>query len=93
MIVLATLTYTQPLDVIAQHTDAHRAYMRDLHAEGKLVASGPFVPRTGGLLMLRVEKEEEVAALLARDPFHVHSLARYETRVWSPTVGADLFGG
>ncbi|HEY2512114.1 MAG TPA: YciI family protein [Polyangiaceae bacterium] len=93
MLALVLISYRVPLDVVAQHTDDHRAYLRTLHAQGKLLASGPFAPRTGGALLLRVEREDEISAIIANDPFHARGVAEHETRVWTPTIGAELFEG
>jgi uncharacterized protein YciI len=89
MFVLVTIAYTAPIETVLQHTPDHRAYLAKLNEAGKLLASGPFVPRTGGLLLLRVEDEGEVTAILDADPFKQRGVASYETRVWAPTIGAD----
>jgi uncharacterized protein YciI len=88
MLAIVTITYSAPLDIVAQHTGDHRAYLKTLHEQGKLVASGPFVPRTGGALLLRVEREEEISAIILGDPFHSRGIATHEARVWEPTIGA-----
>jgi uncharacterized protein YciI len=89
MLAIVTLTYLVPLEALAAHTPAHRAYLGELHAKGTLIASGPFAPRTGGALLLRVEREEELAAIVAGDPFHMHGVAAHDVRVWSPTFGGE----
>ncbi len=89
MLAIAILTYTVPLDEVLASVDAHRAYLATLHARGKLVASGPFVPRTGGALLLRVDDEAELAAIILGDPFSQRKIARYETKVWAPTIGGE----
>ena len=48
------LKYEAPLERIQQTVDRHRAYLRELLAQGKMVCSGPFVPREGGGLLLRI---------------------------------------
>jgi uncharacterized protein YciI len=89
MLVLVTLSYRVPLAEVDVHTPAHRAYLKTLFDAKKLIASGPFVPREGGALLLRVESEDEVKAIIAADPFSVNGIADYLVRVWSPTFGAD----
>ena len=42
MLVLVTIAHTAAPEQVAAHRDAHRAYLRGLHARGTLVASGPF---------------------------------------------------
>lgn|GEM_PF-260222 len=69
------------------HVAAHRAYLAELTRRGKLVASGPFAPRTGGALVLRVRDEQEARALLADEPYAVAKVARHELRMWTPASG------
>jgi len=90
MLAIAILTYVVPMEQVLANVDAHRAYLTDLHAQGKLVASGPFVPRTGGALLLRAADEAELHALVAADPFRERGIATYDVRVWAPGIGADL---
>ena len=92
MLAIVLIHYKAALDVVNAHTPAHRAYLAGLHETGRLIASGPFVPRTGGALLLRVAAEEEIAEIIAGDPFHIHAVADHEVRVWAPTIGRETFG-
>lgn len=87
MYAYVVLRYTVPLERIQETTDRHRAYLRQLHEQKKLVASGPFVPRTGGGLLMRVADEAELQALLAADPFHQEQLVESTVHVWAPNIG------
>jgi uncharacterized protein YciI len=89
VIAIVLIHYKVPLDVVAQHTADHRAYLGALNAQGKVLASGPFVPRTGGALLLRVAHEAEAQAIVDGDPFKLRGVADHEVRVWAPTLGAD----
>lgn len=83
------LKYAVPLDRILQTLERHRAYLRELLAQGKLVCSGPFVPRTGGGLLLRVEDDAEVARILEKDPFQIEKLVETSVTMWDPNVGRE----
>ncbi len=48
---------------------AHRDYLTELNAAGKLVAAGPFTDQTGALLIYDVADEAEVRDILAKDPY------------------------
>jgi uncharacterized protein YciI len=92
MYALAILRYRYPLETVAPHVEAHRAYLRGLKAEGILLASGPFDPRTGGALLLRVPDDNPHAALdrvRDGDPFTQQGLAQYELLPWLPVIGQD----
>lgn len=92
MYALAILTYRVPMDVVEAATDRHRAYLRQLKADGTLVASGPFNPRTGGAFLLRVPDESAAAALDAvrdGDPFFALGVANYQPLQWNPVIGRE----
>ena len=93
MYALAILRYRVPLDVVIAHQDEHRAYLRTLNERGLLLASGPFDPRVGGALLLRVPEGEDARRALDRvrddDPFTKHGVAQYELLPWAPTIGVE----
>ena len=92
MYALALIRYRKPLDAILAGLDAHRAYLATLKASGTLLASGPFDPRAGGALLLRVPDEGSAAALdriRDDDPFTRQGLAQYELLPWAPTIGKE----
>jgi len=84
-----TVKYEVPLERILQTVDRHRAYLRELHGQGKMICSGPFVPRTGGALLLRISDPAEVQPIIDKDPFFVEKLASYSVQVWDPNIGQD----
>ena len=63
MYAIAILRYRKPLEDVLKHVDSHRAYLAGLKQEGLLIASGPLVPRNGGMLLLRVPDNEAQATL------------------------------
>jgi uncharacterized protein YciI len=83
------LKYLVPLERIQQTVDRHRAYLGGLHAQGKLVASGPLVPRTGGGLLFRVADDAELSQLLAADPFQQEGLVEATRFHWAPGIGVE----
>lgn len=96
MYALAIIRYRRPLDEILPHVDEHRAYLRELHAQGVLLVSGPFQPRQGGALLLRVPDGDVIAALDAirdGDPFTKRALAQYELLPWAPVIGNEALDG
>jgi uncharacterized protein YciI len=92
MYAIAILRYRRPLEEILTVIDAHRAYLAGLKQRGIVLASGPFDPRSGGALLLRVPDEGSAAALDAvrdGDPFTLHGMAQYELLPWAPTMGKE----
>lgn len=96
MYAIALIRYRRPLEEVLAHLDPHRAYLRSLAHRGILLASGPFDPRSGGALLLRLADDASTADLDAirdADPFVKHGMAQYEIQVWAPTIGKERFDG
>lgn len=89
MYAFVVLKYRFPLERMLQTVDRHRAYLRELHGRGKMVASGPFVPRDGGGLLLRFDSDEELAELLKNDPFQQEALVDTTVHKWDPNIGRE----
>lgn len=91
MYAVGIIRYRRPLEEVVAHQDAHRAYLRDLKAQGVLIASGPMDPRFGGLLLLRVPENDTKAldALRDNDPFVQNGVAQYELIGWAPVIGRE----
>jgi uncharacterized protein YciI len=92
MYAVAILRYRRPLEEVLTLIEQHRAYLRDLKAAGILVASGPFVPRTGAALLLRVPDDAPEAALdriREGDPFTREGMVQYEVWPWAPAIGKE----
>jgi uncharacterized protein YciI len=92
MYAIALLRYRRPLEEVLTVIDAHRAYLRGLFEKGVLLASGPFDPRSGGALLLRLPDDGALDALdLIRDadPFVREGMAQYELLPWLPNIGRE----
>ena len=92
MYAIVLIRYRVPLEQVQAATEAHRTYLRSLHAAGTLLASGPFEPRTGGAFILRLPNDGAAAALDAirdNDPFWQLGIANYELLQWTPVIGTE----
>ena len=92
MYALMIVRYRRPIEEIEAVTEAHRAYLRTLQAQGILLASGPMDPRNGGVVLFRVQDANPLADLDAirdGDPFFQQGLATYEPLVWNVTFGKE----
>ncbi|HJV49515.1 MAG TPA: YciI family protein [Geothrix sp.] len=92
MYAMMIVRYRRPLAEIEAVTEAHRAYLRTLETQGIVVASGPMDPRSGGMILVRVQDENPLAdldALRDGDPFHQQGLANYELIPWVVRQGKE----
>ncbi|MGA9175418.1 MAG: YciI family protein [Thermoactinomyces sp.] len=75
---LAILHYKLPAEEVSKHRQAHRDYLESCYQKKQLIVSGPMVPTTGGLILFRVNKREEVDRIIEQDPFHKNGVADYQ---------------
>ena len=86
------MRYRQPVEEILKVQETHRAYLRQLKADGVLLAAGPQEPRFGGMFLLRVPDDNSQAALDAvrdNDPYYQAGVAQYELIRWNVMTGKD----
>ena len=82
---IVELTYTQPMSAIDAHLEAHRQFLATQYERGLFLASGPKQPRDGGVIIAAGKvSRDELDAILAQDPFHIHGLADYRVVVFDP---------
>lgn len=91
MYALVLIRYRRPIEEVAEATPAHRAYLATLREAGVLLASGPFDPRSGGALLLRIADDDPGALDRIRDddPFWQQGIANYELHRWVPVIGGE----
>lgn len=69
------------------HLPAHLAYLRELKQRGHLVLSGPFGDRTGGIVLIQAETDEDARAIAQADPLVSSGVDAYELHEWQITDG------
>ncbi len=72
------VNYIKPLSEIDAHLEAHRRFLDEGYAEGYFLASGPRVPRTGGVILAKAASAEQLKAFLEKDPFSRSGIATYD---------------
>lgn len=75
---VVSLEYVRPVEEVDVHMAAHKAWLEGHYASGTFLASGPKIPRTGGIILVTASSREEVDRILAEDPFHIHGLAKFD---------------
>ena len=83
------LHYTVSFDKIEPELDAHVEFLEENYATGSFIASGPKVPRTGGVIIAAAETRDGLEKVLAADPFHAKALARYTITEFRPSMKAS----
>lgn len=81
--VIIELTYKKTRDVVEQYLQKHCDFLARYYEQGIFIASGPKVPRDGGVILAKADKNE-VLKLIESDPFYVHSIADYKLVQFEP---------
>jgi uncharacterized protein YciI len=83
------LTYTAPLADIDARMGAHVAFLKKYYAAGNFLVSGRQVPRTGGIIIALADSREQIASIMAEDPFCKHGLAEVRVIEFRASQQAD----
>ena len=86
---VVVLTYVASIEEIDAAGPDHVAWLEGGYADGTLLASGPRVPRSGGLILTRGASLENVRAFLSRDPFQARELATAESYTFPPIMASN----
>jgi uncharacterized protein YciI len=82
---IVMLHYIKPLEHIETFLMEHRAFLDRYFNSGIFVASGPKVPRTGGVILARASTRDDLDRILEQDPFYRENLARYDITEFTPS--------
>jgi len=92
MYAIVVIRYRQPIEKVLEVQEPHRAYLRQLKADGTLLAAGPMDPRFGGMFLLRVPDDRAQAVIDAvrdNDPYYQAGVAQYELIRWNVVIGKE----
>ncbi len=95
---LYVIQYQYPTDLkmlVEDFRPAHRNYMRQLQADGHLLAAGFLGDAVydGGMMLVRAESAQAALKLLEGDPFYANDLMDdLQVLAWTPTLGAEAPG-
>lgn len=88
---IVILTYKVPLKKIDAFRSAHLDFLSNYYAKDYFVASGPQIPRKGGIIIAKSDSNDALQEILKQDPFAANDLAIYEIIEFSPTKWSKEF--
>ena len=83
------VTYEKPIEEVEGHLEAHREFLAEGYKNGILMMSGGQNPRIGGVIVGRFNSKEEANEFISKDPFFIHSVAKYELTEFVPSKYAE----
>jgi uncharacterized protein YciI len=79
-----TVNYIKLLSEIDKHVEAHRRFLDEGYAAGILLASGPRVPHTGGIILAQAASADELKTFMSKDPFNQAGVTTYDFVEFTP---------
>lgn len=88
---IVSLTYICDLKEVDKMLSEHIEYLKIQYEKGNFIASGRKVPRTGGIILSKLDNLEELEKVLNQDPFKINNLAKYEIQEFIPSITSNEF--
>ena len=82
---IINITYKTALDKVDQYLNEHIEFLNKQYELGNFLASGRKVPRTGGIILSKVEEKSVLEQIIAQDPFKINELADYQLIEFIPS--------
>lgn len=83
--IIFTLTYTKPLEEVDKWLDAHCKFLKKHYQLGHFVASGPQIPRIGGVIICNTDRAK-AEKIMQEDPFFSQAIAEYSITEFNATA-------
>ncbi len=88
---IVSLTYICDLKEIDKILVEHVEYLKNQYEKGNFIASGRKIPRTGGIILSKLDSLEKLEEILNEDPFKINNLAKYEIQEFAPSMTSEEF--
>lgn len=87
--IIVQLSYIAPLTEVDKYLQAHREFLDYYYKQGLLLASGPTLPRTGGIIIALTQDKAAVETIFKTDPYYLADIAQYEFMAFTPVKHRD----
>jgi uncharacterized protein YciI len=74
--VIIELRHKKPLSEVDKFLQEHKSFLDKYYAQGLFIASGPKIPRDGGIILSMANKET-ILKIIAEDPFYRQEISDY----------------
>lgn len=81
---IVLINYIKPFEIVEQYIAAHRAFLDEGYKNNCFVASGPQVPRTGGVIISQLKDRALLESILQNDPYQLQQIADYQIIEFNP---------
>ena len=88
---IVSLTYIVDLEKVDELLPLHVDYLKNQYEKGNFIASGRKIPRTGGIILSKLDRIEKLEEVLNQDPFKINNLAEYKIEEFIPSMTSNDF--
>ncbi|WP_297432621.1 YciI family protein [Sulfurimonas sp.] len=88
---IVSLTYIVDLEKVDELLPLHVDYLKNQYEKGNFIASGRKIPRTGGIVLSKLDSIEKLEEVLNQDPFKINNLAEYKIEEFIPSMTSSDF--
>jgi len=88
---IINITYNVSLNTVDEYIEEHIVYLNKQYENENFIASGRKKPRTGGIILSKVNSKKELYEIIGKDPFYIANLANYEIIEFIPTLTLKQF--
>ena len=88
---IVELTYIVDLEEVDKILPEHIEYLKKQYEKGNFIASGRKIPRTGRIILSKLDSIEKLNEVLEQDPFKRNNLATYKILEFIPSMTNDEF--
>lgn len=88
---IVSLNYICDLKEVDKILSEHVEYLKTQYKEGNFIASGRKIPRSGGIILSKLHKLEDLEKVLKKDPFKINNLAKYDIQEFVVSMTSDDF--
>jgi uncharacterized protein YciI len=81
--IIIELSYKKPIAVVEQYLHGHRDFLTRCYERKIFIASGPKIPRDGGIILSKASMGE-AKQVIKEDPFYIHEVADYRIIEFDP---------
>ncbi|MGB8373971.1 MAG: YciI family protein [Salegentibacter sp.] len=86
---IINLTYKTELEKVDQFLNEHIEFLNEQYELGNFLASGRKIPRTGGIILSKIDNRSELERIIKKDPFNINDLAEYELTEFIPSKACE----
>lgn len=88
---IISITYTKSLDIVDTFLEEHKQFLEEQYKQDHFIANGSKIPRTGSMILSKMNSLDELMAILELDPFKKANLATYEVQEFVPSMTSSEF--